>query len=585
MSSTKNKSPDLSFMRYQFDKFKNTKAREVPFEEVDYSIYKASSNCIAFKTSEKRIGTWIKTFYYRYHAGNSEIFQHHDEDSNNIARSLITPWEEQAAYNDNTKCEKITLSLAIQDKNQQENIATIIIYCSTGIIQIQGCLLHEWGDKEFPILKDLVDRNPEESSTLTKELENFLKSCLNKSQPTTEESSIPTFTPAKTVSESSPEPRTNQNPARESISTIKNIMANLELNFVAFQQEVIKSFEDLKNEKKEKDKELEQLKKRIFLLEASNELLLKENTNLVAILKKQTTIEKKLKNITTQLEENHGKNTKQHDSKSSSMIDAIDTRNPFLILEDEKTEPRLDNDKIQRVNKEEATLTNKIITESTIILCDSNGHKLDTKLLCPDTSSAYIRCPTIESAENILKQHDLKNPKTIILHSGINDIEKRSVESICKDTHSLLSFIKSKHPHTRIILSSLLPRNDYLLEKAQKLNKQLIKISFEFTNTNLVKHDNLFRSTAILYDKKHLNSKGVKIFAKNLKGCLFWYNKEIPTHQQIIPPTTLNNVSSSQENNLPSLSSTMSYYPNTSTLPTSFVPSSSQNKWQCKPME
>jgi hypothetical protein len=32
------------------------------------------------------------------------------------------------------------------------------------------------------------------------------------------------------------------------------------------------------------------------------------------------TIEKKLKNITTQLEENHGKNTKQHDSESSSMI-------------------------------------------------------------------------------------------------------------------------------------------------------------------------------------------------------------------------------------------------------------------------
>jgi hypothetical protein len=48
-----------------------------------------------------------------------------------------------------------------------------------------------------------------------------------------------------------PEPQTNQNPARESISTIKNNMASLELNFVTFQQEVIKSFEDLKNEKKE----------------------------------------------------------------------------------------------------------------------------------------------------------------------------------------------------------------------------------------------------------------------------------------------------------------------------------------------
>jgi hypothetical protein len=123
-------------------------------------------------------------------------------------------------------------------------------------------------------LKDLVDRNPEESSTLTKELENFLKSC-QKSQ-STEESPIPTFTPAKTVPEPLPEPQTNQNPARQSISTIKNNRANLELNFVTFQQDVIKSFEDLKNEKKEKDKELEQLKKIISSLEASNELLLKE---------------------------------------------------------------------------------------------------------------------------------------------------------------------------------------------------------------------------------------------------------------------------------------------------------------------
>jgi hypothetical protein len=93
-----------------------------------------------------------------------------------------------------------------------------------------------------------------------------------------------------------PEPQTNQNPARESISTIKNNMASLELNFVTFQQEVIKSFEDLKNEKR----------KTQILLSSS--------------LKKQITIEKKLKNITTQLEENHGKNTKQHDSESSSMI-------------------------------------------------------------------------------------------------------------------------------------------------------------------------------------------------------------------------------------------------------------------------
>ena len=47
--------PDSSFARYRVDQFKSTKARQVPYEKLDYNIYKASSNVVAFTTSEERI--------------------------------------------------------------------------------------------------------------------------------------------------------------------------------------------------------------------------------------------------------------------------------------------------------------------------------------------------------------------------------------------------------------------------------------------------------------------------------------------------------------------------------------------------
>ena len=38
----------------------------------------------------------------------------------------------------------------------------------------------------------------------------------------------------------------------------------------------------------------------------------------------------------------------------------------------------------------------------TIILCDSNGRHINTKLLCPDSNVKYIRCPTLPQAEKII---------------------------------------------------------------------------------------------------------------------------------------------------------------------------------------
>jgi hypothetical protein len=139
--------PDSSFARYRVDQFKSTKARQVPYEKLDYNIYKASSNVVAF-TTEERIVKWTKTIILRYHVGL---------DINDNTYSLKSLWEEQASPNDDSKCDKITVHLSRKDSKHNENIVAVIIYVSTGRIQIQGKYLLEWGDSEFIALLNIVN--------------------------------------------------------------------------------------------------------------------------------------------------------------------------------------------------------------------------------------------------------------------------------------------------------------------------------------------------------------------------------------------------------------------------------------------
>jgi hypothetical protein len=130
----------------------------------------------------------------------------------------------------------------------------------------------------------------------------------------------------------------------------------------------------------------------------------------------------------------------------------------------------------------------------------------------------------------IINQYEFKQTKTFIVHVGTNDIEKLPINKVTDQTRSLLTSIGNKNPEARILLSNLLPRSDELLQKAQNLNKNFLQIPTEFKNVTNIEHTNLFQSISILYDKKHLNDKGIKIFAKNLKSAFFGTQK---THRHI----------------------------------------------------
>ena len=150
--------------------------------------------------------------------------------------------------------------------------------------------------------------------------------------------------------------------------------------------------------------------------------------------------------------------------------------------------------------------------DKTVILCDSNGRDINTKLLCPDSKVKYLRCPTLPQAEKIINNLTDDRPNTLILHCGTNDLEiTPSNQEIISKMEDIVNTIQKKYPTTKILISNLLPRSDSLNKRAMEINEN-IKKKFEHNKmTKVVVHNNIYHHKH-LKDKKHLNEVGVKLF-------------------------------------------------------------------------
>ena len=140
------------------------------------------------------------------------------------------------------------------------------------------------------------------------------------------------------------------------------------------------------------------------------------------------------------------------------------------------------------------------------------------KELCPDSTTKYIRSPTLLQAIQKIKTLNFSNPKNFILHCGTNDIEQPGKDTIT-DTLKVIDLIKQKYPNCRILVSSLLPRKDELNNKVPTFNEELKTRISNKENTTFIHHTSKLNDD--LYDKKHLNNRGVKNFAKNIKAAYF----------------------------------------------------------------
>jgi hypothetical protein len=245
--------PDITFSRYTpTSEFKKSKKRQVPYETLDYSIYKLSAS--GFKPYISVIILDLKQTHSSMLVGKSK-------------KKMMT---------------QITIQLCT--KTSMDNLLTITIYINTGRIQIQGKTLKEWGNTEFKslvkIIDDKSDLNVHNSSEELDQNLNELKQVHESMKKDRNKSNVPTTeTYSKVDPPTTPNQTSSQNeattPHEKSFTTIKTQVEMLEPDVVNFKQEILKSMEDVMETLQEKNKQLNDLNEKIGEAH-SNETVLKQ---------------------------------------------------------------------------------------------------------------------------------------------------------------------------------------------------------------------------------------------------------------------------------------------------------------------
>ena len=165
--------------------------------------------------------------------------------------------------------------------------------------------------------------------------------------------------------------------------------------------------------------------------------------------KTQTKHQKDTKNLISSLSKTKNDPTLNNDNETTSSLPelaptySVPTSNTFEALsstnhedatmpienETHGTLKTTDESHADQPSTQSPDTTTTIDAES-IIMCDTNGKFLNPSLPCPNTSTHYIRCPTLTTAQDIMEKHSFTNTKSIIIHCGTNELEKISSSKV-----------------------------------------------------------------------------------------------------------------------------------------------------------
>ena len=202
-----------------------------------------------------------------------------------------------------------------------------------------------------------------------------------------------------------------------------------------------------------------------------------------------------------------------------SVIAFMEQQSPKLPITTDENDIDLQS---LRNAKDNPATTQKQINSNIIVLMDSNRKFIDKNKLFPNEKALILACPTIERGREILQQKKFVDQHTIIIHTGVNDLENCSPQEVSNKFCELLLSYKTTYPTVKIIASSITPRKDQLNTAVKRANelihnelkKDQMKDIILIDNSNLDKQE-------LLFDAKHLNRKnGVKILASNIKRTL-----------------------------------------------------------------
>ena len=326
------------------------------------------------------------------------------------------------------------------------------------------------------------------------------------------------------------------------------------------------------------------LSERVNELETENHQLKSENRKLkneVQLFKKQLKsyekqYEDKLNTLLTELESDSNRAGKQEkpdnqqqtgtEEPAFTIPDNIVTSNRFSVLGEGPTKsnhntptPVLSNSPLADDNLTETTYLPKPETtgnqktetagnqklkensrtpasgtsHNIVLLIDSNGKFIDTSKFNPRDETCKIFCPTIPSVMKTLSEFDLGKPSHIVIHVGTNDIEHNSVDSCHTLFKGMIQLAATKYPTSKILISSLVVRDDNKEPARTELNSKLGSLCLPYPNIQLVNNEGIPK--AYLHDNKHLKRRNIGVLVANLKDAM--YNRIRPIKPKPGNPT------------------------------------------------
>jgi len=149
---------------------------------------------------------------------------------------------------------------------------------------------------------------------------------------------------------------------------------------------------------------------------------------------------------------------------------------------------------------------------------DSNGKFIDPKKFSTTSVVHKLFSPTIASTIEILNKEHFGTPTTIVIHTGTNDIEKAPLDTCFEHFQTLIDIAAQKYPRSKVIISSLLVRNDIFDHQRSQLNSRLGRLR-SYPNVHFVNNETITRD--MLYDQKHVKRRSIGVLVSNLKDCTF----------------------------------------------------------------
>ena len=150
---------------------------------------------------------------------------------------------------------------------------------------------------------------------------------------------------------------------------------------------------------------------------------------------------------------------------------------------------------------------------------DSNRKYLDSSRLWDNLE--IVACGSIPELLSLISRGKSKLTQydVIIIHVGVNDIDKFDGKTVAVKLANAAKVITSAAPQAKILLSEVTPRQLTKDDQVQVCNKSLKEI-LQDTNIDIIRHSNLRNrewSFHIENDDKHFAANSISRLAGNLK--------------------------------------------------------------------